>query len=329
MSMRVLISIVQRVTQWTIPDHQVARLRRTFPDVTFVHAMSREQAVRGIADAEVAFTWKTTPDLLAAAARLRWVHSSAVAVGTIDLAALAARGVRVTNSRGIQSGPMADHVMGMTLMLARKLHACLRAQPEGRWIQNELAGDRAPWSLAGRQMGIIGTGTIGIAVACRAKAFGMRVVGMRRRAAGEVPPSFDAIVGPDALEALVRDSDVLVLAAPLTPATERLVGARELALMKPEALVINVGRGQLVDDEALVAALEAGRIGGAGLDVFAHEPLDPASPYWRLPNVIVSPHVSGFRADHWDAVIDLFAENLRRFRAGEPLLNPVDPSAGY
>ena len=327
--MMVLISIVQRVKQWSIPDAQVARLRAACPDITFVHARSDEEALAGVVDADVAFTWKTTPDLLAAAARLRWVHSSAVAVGTIDLRALAARGVSVTNSRGIQSGPMADHVMGMTLMLARKLHECLRAQDACRWIQNDLAGAHAPWALAGRQMGIVGTGTIGAAIAPRAKAFGMRVIGLRRRAEGETPAGFDAIVGPDQLDALVGESDVLVLAAPLTPETRGLIGARELALLRPGALLVNVGRGQLVDDAALVAALEAGHLGGAGLDVFAHEPLDPASPYWRLPNVIVSPHVSGLRVAHWDAVVDLCADHLRRFRRGEPLRNPVDCSAGY
>ncbi len=327
--MRILVSIMQAVRQWSIPDAQVARLRAAFPDIDFVHARTADEAVEGIADADVAFTWNLTRDMVASATCLRWVHSSAVAVGTLALPELAARGIRITNSRGIQSGPMADHVIGMTLVLARKLHACLRAQAERQWVQNEVTGANAPWALAGRQMGIVGTGTIGREVAIRARAFGMRVLGLRRHTAGPVPPGFDEVFGPDGLDILLRRSDVVVLAAPLTRETHHLIGARELALMPPHALLVNVGRGQLVDDAALVAALEAGGLGGAGLDVFAKEPLDPYSPYWGLPNVIVSPHISGFRADHWYAVIALFEDNLRRFLRGEELLNPVAPAAGY
>ncbi len=327
--MHVLISIENPVAQWTIPDDQVARLRHTFPDIDFVHVRSEEAAAAAIAHTEVVFTWTITPAMLRAAPRLRWVHTSAVAAHSLMLPELAARGVRVTNSRGIQSGSMADHAMGMVLALSRKLHRCVRAQAEGRWIQDEVRGDAAPWLLAGRQMAIAGTGTVGSAVALRARAFGMHVVGIRRRPDHPRPTAFHVVNGADGLADVLRASDVLVLALPLTERTRGLIGARELALLPSHGLVVNVGRGPILDDEALVAALKEGRIGGAGLDVFAHEPLDPASPYWRLPNVIVSPHISGFRADHWDAVIALFEDNLRRFVQGEELLNPVDPEAGY
>ncbi len=327
--MQVLISIENPVAQWTIPDEQVARLRHTFPDIKFLLVRHEGDATAAIADADVAFTWRLTPELLHVAGRLRWVHTSAVAAGTLMLPELAARGVQVTNSRGIQSGSMADHAMGMLLALARKLHLCVRAQADARWIQGEVQAERAPWTLAGRQMAIVGTGTVGTAIATRARAFGTHVVGVRRHTDRPRPPAFNVVVGVEALHDALRASDVLVLALPLTVLTRRLIGARELALLPPHGIVINVGRGQLLDDEALVAALDAGRIGGAGLDVFAHEPLEPASPYWRLPNVIVSPHISGFRADHWDAVIALFEDNLRRFLQGEELLNPVDPEEGY
>lgn len=162
-----------------------------------------------------------------------------------------------------------------------------------------------------------------------AVAFGLRITAIRRRVDQPVPEAVEAVWPPARLAELLAQSDVVVLAAPHTPETKRLIGRAQLEQMKAGALLINVARGKLVDDDALVAALREGRLGGAALDVFSEEPLDPASPYWDLPNVIVTPHTSGAMHDYWTPLVALFADNLRRFERGEPLRNIVDKVAGY
>jgi phosphoglycerate dehydrogenase-like enzyme len=329
LSLQILISIQQPVTAWTIPCTQVERLRRTFPDVTFTNALNEREVRSALADSDAAFTWTLAADMLREAAKLRWVHSSAVAVGTLPLRDLAARRVIVTNSRGIQSIAIAEHVIGCLLALSRGLPLAIRRQDAGMWAQNDMIGERSPWLVQGRRMGIIGLGTIGQAVAVRAAALGMVVVGVRRRPEQGGGDGVSDVVGPSHVGNVIASSDVLVLAAPWTGATDRLLDGQTIATMKRGAVVVNVARGQLVDEAALASALASGHLGGAVLDVFNEEPLPPASPFWSLPNVIVTPHTSGFRADHWDAVIDLFDEQLRRFIDGRKLLNEVDCEAGY
>src|SRR3989454_2279984 len=329
LGMNILIFTVWPVEFWRVPKSQVQRLRERFPHVNFMHAVTDGEAISAIESADVALASRLSSSMAEHAPRLRWVHSTAAAVGILPLNELAARGVLVTNSRGIQAPAMAEFVVGGLLVLARRFHLMLAAQRERRWIQNELAGDAWPWSVRGRTMTIVGLGTIGQEVARRAHAFGMRVIGIRRRI-GQPKPSFvDRIAGPDELDSALRGCDVLVIAAPFIAETDRLIGSERLAMLNRGAVVINVARGQIIDETALINALESGHLGGAVLDVFRHEPLDPASPLWALPNVIISPHVSGVRPDHWEEVIDLFAQNLRRFERGDPLLNPVDVRAGY
>ena len=327
--MKVLISIRQPVVAWVIPPAQVERLRERFPDVTFVHGVDEQIDAEALVDADVAFTWTMKPEMVPRAKNLRWVHSSAVAVGTLPLRELAARGVALTNSRGVQSPAIAEHVIACLLALAKRLPLILHHQNSRHWAQNEIIGPEMPWLIAGKRMGIIGLGTIGGAVAQRAAALGMHVVGVRRRLDQGKPVGVQDVVGPDALDDVIASSDVIVLAAPWTGATDRLIDERAIARMKRGAVVINIARGQLVCETSLARALTEGHLGGAALDVFNEEPLPPSSPLWSAPNVIITPHTSGFRADHWDAAVDLFIEQLRRFIAGETLLNPVDAEAGY
>jgi phosphoglycerate dehydrogenase-like enzyme len=242
---------------------------------------------------------------------------------------LGARGVMVTNSRGIQAAPIAEHVIGVVLALSRRLPFALQRQAARVWAQNEMIGQFTPALVHGRRMGIIGLGSIGQAVAVRAAALGMKVTAVRRRPEQGPTTGVETVVGRALLDDVLAQSDVIVLAAPWTSATDRVLGVRELRLLQPTTLVINVARGQLVDEAALAEALSAGRLGGAALDVFTEEPLPVSSPFWGFPNVIITPHTSGFRDDHWDAVIDLFSDNLRRFEFGQTLLNAVDCEAGY
>jgi D-2-hydroxyacid dehydrogenase (NADP+) len=325
----VLVAIHHRVDAWTIPATHLEQLRTRFPHITFLHSTTRESDIDLAADADVFFAIALGKEAVARATRLQWLHCSAHAVGHFPLADLAARGIVVTNSRGIQAVPIAEHVMACLLALARKLPETLRDQQERLWRPNTYVGEASPWLLAGRTIGLIGVGTIGEAIAARAKAFGMRVIGMRRNPERAVPSSFDEVVGPADRNRLLATADVVVLAAPLTTETHRLLDASAIASLKPGAIVINVARGQMIDEGALVEALEAGRLGGAVLDVFTSEPLASDSPFWSLPNVIITPHNSGFRTGHFDAVIDLFSENLTRFERGVELLNRVDLQTGY
>src|SRR5262249_35136190 len=238
-------------------------------------------------------------------------------------------GVLLTSARGIRARAIAEHVLGVTIALARKLPAAIRAQAQRRWAQEELEGPSIDVrTLQGSAMGIVGLGAIGMEVAKIAAPFGFRITAIRRRAS-EPPPGVEAVWPPDRLADLVAQSDVVVLAAPHTPATKRMIGPGELERIKRGALLINVARGKLIDDDAVVGALRDGRLGGAALDVFTEEPLPASSPYWDLPNVIVTPHTSGALRDYWTPLVALFADNLRRFDRGEPLLNVVDKVAGY
>jgi len=325
----VLIAIHHRVQAWTIQPAHVDELRTRFPHVTFLHSTTRESDIELAETADAAFALAVSRDAIGRATRLKWLHCSGHAIGHFPLADLAARGVVVTNSRGIQAIPIAEHVMACLLALARRLSVTLHDQQQHAWRPNDLIGERSPWLLAGRTLGVIGAGSLGQAVAVRARAFGMHVIGMRRHPERGVPGGFDAVIGPADKDRLLAISDVVLIAAPLTTETNRLLDAEAIARMKPDAIVINVARGQLIDEEALAAALESGRIGGAALDVFTTEPLPADSPFWPMPNVIVTPHNSGFRPGHFDAVIDLFSENLRRFERGVELLNLVDLARGY
>jgi phosphoglycerate dehydrogenase-like enzyme len=205
----------------------------------------------------------------------------------------------------------------------------MRDQQQALWRPNELMGHASPWLLSGRTLAVIGVGTIGEAIAARAKAFGMRVIGMRRNPGRGCPAGFDEVTGPAQRDDLLALADIVVVAAPLTAETNLLLDGDAIARMKPGAIVINVARGQLVDETALADALASGRLGGAALDVFTTEPLPTNSRFWSLPNVIVTPHTSGFRIGHFDAVINLFSENLARFERGVGLMNVVDVKAGY
>ena len=327
--MHVLIAIHHRVQAWTIQPAHVDELRRRFPEATFLYSTTRESDVELAETADIAFALGLPKEAVARAARLKWVHCSGHAVGHFPLADLGARGITVTNSRGIQAVPIAEHVMAGLLALARRLPQTMRDQQERLWRPNDLIGDASPWVLSGRTLGVIGVGTIGEAIALRAKAFGMHVAGVRRHPQRERPAGFDEVLGPAEIDRLLPIADIVVIAAPLTADTKLLLDADAIAKMKRGAIVVNIARGQLLDEEALARALGEGRLGGAVLDVFTTEPLPAQSPFWSLPNVIVTPHNSGFRAGHFDAVIDLFSENLTRFERGVELLNVVDLSAGY
>jgi len=327
--MHVLISIQQRVPQWQIPEEAAQALMHRRPDVRFTYATTDEMRREGLRTADAAFTWILGEQELQDAPRLQWVHTSAVAVETLCLPALTARGIRVSNTRGVQAVPIAEHVLAVLLACSKQLPFLLERQREARWAQTECLGPRLPWLLQGRTLALVGLGTIGEALAARASALGMRVIAQRRDPSGPAVPGVSAVFGPEALHEMLSQADAVVVAAPLTPATAGMFGAAAFAAMRPGSVFINVGRARIVDTGALMAALERGHLSGASLDVFPEEPLPSEHPLWQCPNVVLTPHTSGFRQGHWDEVVAVFEDNLDRFLSGRPLRYEVQPARGY
>ncbi|HUF24526.1 MAG TPA: D-2-hydroxyacid dehydrogenase [Vicinamibacterales bacterium] len=306
---------------WTLPAEHVDRLRARFPDVQFVEARTHAELADAIEDAEVAFSSLVREDVYARAQKLRWIHSSAAGVGGTLFPALVESDVVLTNSRGIQSASIAEHILAMVLAWRRGIHVAVRRQTQGTWAQDELTS-LAPTPLGETRVLIVGMGSIGEATAALFRGLGMQVEGVRRRARDGQP-------GAESLPDLLPRADIVAITLPHTPETNRLFDAAMLARMKPGSLLVNIGRGRLIDEAALIEGLKAGRPGAAALDVFEREPLSPGSSLWGMENVIVSPHVAGFGADFWQSVVDLFARNLDRWRSGQPLENVVDKRLGY
>ena len=320
------------------------QIRRAAPGARVVNLSVEGLADGPVEDVEVLLRgWLSSEAfdrLLARATRLRWVHSATSGVERALTPAARERGIVVTNARGVFTRPIAEHVLMLILAISRRLPQLLELQHERTW--QPLEG----LELRELTIGVIGYGSIGRAVASLAGAFGARVIAQRRHPGldeaiavqgenDDPEEAFpfrtapDRIVGPEGLHDLLGASDIVVLAAPLTPETEGMIDGAALAAMRPDAWIINVARGRLIDDRALVDALTDHRIGGAALDTFREEPLPTTSPLWDLSNVIVTPHTAWSSARVLDRSIDLFCDNLRRFALGEPLRNTVDPGAGY
>ena len=273
---------------------------------------------------------------------LRWVQLTNAGVNSAHGSALWNSPIAITNASGIHAGHLAQYTLAVMLSHAHHLPRTQRLQARRQWAGAEKERILTPWELRGRTLGILGYGAIGRELARLARALGMRVLATKRADTsprfdgwtpdgtgdpdGSIPAQFYSL---DELPALLAASDVVVLALPLVDATRHIIGAAALAAMRADALIVNIGRGALIDQGALIAALEAGALGGAALDVTDPEPLPSDSPLWGFENVQITPHIAGMSA-HYDALTaDLFAENLRRYLAGEPLFNLVDRERGY
>jgi phosphoglycerate dehydrogenase-like enzyme len=324
----VLVLIHSAFRMWSIPPAHVERLRHRFPEHTFLHARDDADAISLVEQADVAFSSQINAEHLRAASRLRWIHSPAAGIAGMLYPEMVASPVLLTNSRGMAAETIAEHVLAVTLALFRRLPLAFERQREKTWAQDEISDEPGNRTIAGSRVLIVGLGSIGSATAARMHALGAAVTGVRRSTA-PLPPGLSAAGSPEDLLDLLPHADVVVLAAPQTPQTRGLIGARELHVMKPEGILVNVSRGGLLDEDALAQALRSGRLAGAALDVFRHEPLGPESSLWEVPNLLITPHTAGFRRDHWDAATDLFSENLRRFERGDELINLVDKGVGY
>ena len=296
----------------------------TMADVSF--AGSASALAEAIADTDAVFAWHSVRELLPEvwpkAGRLRWIQSASDGVDWLLFPELVESDVVVTNARGIFDRAIAEYVVGLMLAFAKDLLGVVEGHRQREWRH------RPTELLAGKRLLVAGVGPIGRAIGRAGRDLGMEVrgVGRRARSGDDV---FQSIAGTDGLAAAATWADYVVDALPATPATNHLFDASVFDSMRRSARFINVGRGTTVVEGALIDAIREERIGGAALDVFEREPLPSDSPFWELPNTIVSPHMSGDFEGWLEAVVRLFVENLRRFAAGRPLLNVVDKREGY
>ncbi|MGE5560502.1 MAG: D-2-hydroxyacid dehydrogenase [Chloroflexota bacterium] len=310
----------------TMKDKHLETVRAACPTAELVIAPTEAEARSAVADADglclALDRGGGLREVLRSATRLRWMHCFFAGVENILVPELVDSDIVLTNAAGVHAPPIAEHVIGMIIALARSFPALYRQQREHVWYRN-LPVDE----IAERTVGIVGLGGIGRLVAKKAKGLDMRVIGTKRHP--QPVPFVDEVLPDDRLEDLLAQSDYVVVAVPSTPDTVGLIGRSQINKMKPSAHLINVARGNVIDQEALITALQDGRIAGAGLDVFEPEPLPADSPLWSLPNVILTPHCSARSPYINQRTVAMFAENLRRFAAGEELLNVVDKQRGY
>jgi len=256
---------------------------------------------------------------------IRWIHSISAGVEHLPLDQIAEREILLTNSAGAYATAMAEYMIGAAIMLARNLHGWLDGQRERRWLDVDAFGS---WLLRGKRLGIVGYGAVGREVAAAGKGLGMEVWATKRTPGFLSAEPIDRLLPADSLHELLGASDVVVLSASLNRTTRALIGARELETMKPTAILVNVARGGLIDEDALVKALADGGIRGAMLDVTAEEPLPEGSPLWRTPNLLITPHISGNAPESWEAAVAFLCANLDLYLAGTPerMGNLVDVS---
>jgi phosphoglycerate dehydrogenase-like enzyme len=326
-------------------DELLDQLRAVSPRLSVAQQTCRDTAAVGAAltahpDTEVLYTFNVPGNALEVAPQLRWIQLHSAGVDHLLDSPLMGSDVAITTSSGIHATPIAEYVMASMLAHRWRVPFWTHCQREARWPSGR-------WDLYARPelrdstLGILGYGSIGREVGRMGRAFGMRVLALRssplRPGNDYSPPGTgdpegaipERIYTPGELHEMLAECDYVVVALPLTLHTRHLIGAAELRAMKPGAYLVNIARGEIVDEEALVRALEEGQIAGTGLDVFEQEPLPPDSPLWGLDNALISPHVAGFTPRYDERAATLFAENLARYLAGQPLLNLVDKSKGY
>ncbi len=327
--MKLLIVVHHRFDLWNVPAWFVERLRTQFPQVELVHRTSYDGIEELLRDAEAVFTISLRAEQFAVAKRLRWMHAPTAAVHQLLFPEMVASAVILTNASEVHGPVVAEHVLALIFALAKKIPQTVRLQEKGKWGQDAIWHEAPrPREIAGATLGLIGVGSIGRRVAKMASALGMRVIGVREHPEKGRPEGVGEVLGPAQTNEALLQSDFVVIAAPLTPATRGLMNAQRFAAMRPDAYLINVGRGPQVEGAALAEALRTHRIAGAALDVFEKEPLPAESPLWSAQNLLITPHTAGLTEKLWERHYELFSENLRRYLRGEPMLHVVDKQLG-
>ena len=328
--MKVLIATYHRLDLWIAPEWFAERLRDEFPQLEVVRMTTYDGIEKPLVDADIAFTFSLRPEQFKQAKRLRWIHSPAAAVHQFLFPELVESDVILTNAREVHGPVVAEHVMGVIFALAKRIPQSVRFQQNHIWGQEILWRDHAaPAEVANANLGLIGLGSIGRNVAKRASSLGMHAICVREHPESEKPEGVEEVLPASKLNELLGRADYVVLALPVTDATVGIISREQLSQMRREAYLINVGRGPLIDQSALVESLRSHQIAGAALDVFDQEPLPPQSPFWDLENVLITPHTAGMTTKLWERHYQLFSANIHRFLSGHPLLGLVDKQAGY
>ncbi len=320
-------SIKTILAVYDLQDHHQEAIRQAAPEAELIVVKDRaalEQRLEEILPkVEVAlgdFPREHIPN----APRLRWLQTSGAGVDWLMRhPEVAESDLIITNASGVHAIPISEHILALMLALARDIHRSVRDQMAHRWERHATVRE-----LDGATMGLIGVGAIGEKTAEKAKGLNMRVLGLRRHPE-HTSPWVDRMYGPDELLEMLPQADWVVITAPLTRETKGMFDEAAFKAMKDSAYIINIGRGAIIQEKALIRALQEGWIAGAGLDVFEEEPLPEDSPLWDMDNVIITPHYAGLTPYYTDRVIEIFTENLRRYQAGEPLINLVDKRLGY
>jgi phosphoglycerate dehydrogenase-like enzyme len=327
--MKTLIVHYHSFELWHAPSWIRERLQQDFPGHQFIQLQNYDRVPQEIADTDVFIGLSLRPEQFAAAKRLRWIHSPAAAVHQLMYPELIKSSVALTNSTGVHGPVVAEHAITLLLALAKRLPQAMQYQARHEWSQNQLwQGSPRPREVADSTVLVIGMGSIGREFAARAKALGMRILAIRENPAKGLDGA-DAVYGSAQIDEVLPQADYVLLCTPVTPATTGIMNAARLGKMKPDAYLINVARGPLIDEAALLDALQHRRIAGAALDVFNQEPLPADSPFWSLDNILITPHTAAVTDRLWERHYRLIVDNMKRFLAGERLLNEVDKSRGY
>jgi D-2-hydroxyacid dehydrogenase (NADP+) len=326
---KLLICVWHAFALWNPPPEMPERIRARWPEMRVIHLPRYDRIAEELPDTDIFVGFSLRPEQFALARKLKWLHSTAAGVGQLMYGELRRSGIEVTNASGVHRIPMAEHIVGTLIALARRFPDCFRYQQQSRWAQQELWNAPVrPRELRGQILLFIGFGAIGREVAKVVRPLGIRAWAVTRSGRAEEGLAEQVFPASKLHEALPQ-ADFVVLAAPETPETRKMIGAGELAFMKASAYFLNVSRGALVDEPALISALEQRKIAGAALDVASQEPLPPESPLWRLDNAFITPHMSAVSEHLWERQTDLLMENLERWFAGLELLNRVDLNRGY
>jgi D-2-hydroxyacid dehydrogenase (NADP+) len=326
---KLVVCVWHRFEQWRAQPVMPETIRRRWPEMLVVHLPDYERLPQELPDTDIFVGASLRPEQFQHARKLKWIHSTAVGVSQLMYSELRSSGVILTNPSGILSALMAEHTVGLMIALARHFPDSVRYQDRARWSQIEVSSQPGPLTeLNGQLLLIVGYGSIGREIARRARAFDMRVWGVTRSGKGDATHT-EKILPIAQLEDALPHADYIVLSAPDTQETQKLLGPAQIAKMKPGAKLINVGRGSLLDEAALIGALETGTLSGAALDVTATEPLPAESPLWKTPNLFITPHTSGVSERLWQKETDLLMDLLGRWFDGRDLFNVVDFSRGY
>jgi phosphoglycerate dehydrogenase-like enzyme len=326
---KLVICVWHSFTFWRPQPVMPESLRARWPEMRVVHLPTDERLPRELPDTDIFVGYLLRAQHLKEAKKLKWIHSTAAGVAQLMYPELRDSGILLTNTSGVFSVPMAEHTMGLLLAMTRNFPDSVRHQDRANWGQQKIWDQPQHLTeLNGQVLLIVGYGSIGRELGRRARAFDMRVWGVTRSGKGDATHA-EKIVPATQLESLLPEADYVVLVAPETPETLQVMGAAQIAKMKPGARLINLGRGSLLDEPALVRALETGSLAGAALDVTATEPLPPESPLWKAPNLLITPHTSAVSDRLWQRQSALLLELLERWFDGRELFNQVDFTRGY